>query len=110
MEDTAQKGISKPEGASSVDGRPFTDILKSLVGKNITVVNPESYEGAPVGYRLKTGFYTAKAVGVGTDFMVLVTEFTRSGSKAGTEPAKQYLPISQIKRLSITKSERILHI
>jgi len=34
--------------------KSFNGIVKSLVGNVVTVVNPESYEGAPVGYALRT--------------------------------------------------------
>ena len=107
-EDTARTGISATKSAT--EGRAYADILKSLVGGAVTVVNPESYEGAPVGYALRTGFYKAKATGLGSDHIVIVTEFTPAGRKVPAEPVKQYIPFDRIKRISVTKSERILHL
>jgi hypothetical protein len=36
------------------------------------------------------------------------TEFERK--KGSPEPVKQYIPIAQIKRVSLLKSERVLHL
>lgn len=96
--------------AVATEDRSFTEILKSLVGQTVTIVNPESFEAAPVGYQLKTGFYKAKVSNLGKDFMVLVTELKKVGKAAGTEPVKQFLPIDKIKRISILKSEKLIHI
>ena len=54
-ETTQSQGISKPAApAAATENRSFNDILRSYVGQMVTVVNPESYEGAPVGYALRT--------------------------------------------------------
>ncbi len=94
----------------NTESKSFADVVKSLVGSVVTIVNPESYEGAPVGYALRTGFYKAKAASMGDDFIVVVTEFTPAGRKVEKVPVKQYIPLNRIKRLSMTKSERILHL
>lgn len=104
---------TKPEGAApakapAVEDKNFVDILKALVGKTITVVNPESYEAAPVGYKLTTGFYRGRLTGIGRDYLVMMTEFERK--KGSPEPVKQYIPIAQIKRVSLLKTERVLHL
>lgn len=94
--------------APAVEDKQFVDILKALVGKAITVVNPESYEAAPVGYKITTGFYRGKLTGIGRDYLIMMTEFERK--KGSPEPVKQYIPIDQIKRVSLLKSERVLHL
>ena len=94
----------------NVENKSYVDIIRGLVGNLVTVVNPESYEGAPVGYALRTGFYKAKVTAAGEDYLVLVTEFTPSGRKVEKEPVKQYVPLRRVKRVSMTKSERILHL
>ncbi len=96
-----------PPGATMED-RQFLDILRALVGKSITVVNPESYETAPVGYKLTTGFYRGKLTALGRDYLVMMTEFERK--KGSPEAVKQYIPIQQIKRISLMKAERVLHL
>ena len=87
----------------------FKSVLEGLVGKVVTVVNPESFEDAPVGNRLTTGFYRAKVINVKGDYLCVATEYVhkRGGSK---EPVKQFIPLSQVKRVSLMKSDRIIHI
>ena len=103
---------TKPEAKAApppvVEDKAFTDILKALVGKAITVVNPESYEAAPVGYKITTGFYRGKLTGIGRDYLIMMTEFERK--KGSPDPVKQYIPIAHIKRISLLKTERVLHL
>jgi hypothetical protein len=87
----------------------FRQALEGFLGKVVTVVNPESYEDAPVGHRLTTGFYRAKVVDLGEDVITLVTEYVHAHEKS-KEPVKQYVPLDKIKRLSVMKSERVIHI
>ena len=103
-----EKGTLTPvKPPPAVEDRTYQDLLKGLAGKTVTVVNPESYESAPVGFQLKAGFYRAKVVALGTDYLVLMTEFQKKENK---EPVKQYIPFSSIKRVSMMKMERLLHI
>ena len=88
----------------------YRSVLKSLVGQVVTVVNPESYEHAPVGHQIKTGFYRAKVTGVGQDCVVLVTEFDKKGKDAGKERVRQYIPVERVKRVSVMSSEKLIHI
>jgi hypothetical protein len=88
----------------------FDAVLRSMVGKVVTFVNPESYEDAPVGYRLTTGFYKAKVIAVGQDYLSVATELVHKRGEKEKEPVRQYIPILQIKRVSVLKGERLLHI
>lgn len=88
----------------------FQDVLRGLVGKVVTCVNPESYEDAPVGHQLTTGFYKAKVLAVERDYFTLATEYKHRGTSAEKEPVKQFIPIGRIKRISLMKSERIIHL
>ena len=95
--------------AHSMENRSFLDILKSLVGHAVTVVNPESYEQAHIGHQIKASFYRAKLSAIGTDFIVLLTEDKKPGKEKG-DPVKQFMPLARIKRISMTKTERLIHI
>jgi len=100
----------KPTGSCPppiVEDRSFVDVLRSLIGKVVTVVNPESYEDAPIGHQIRAGFYRAKPVGLGRDYLIVVTEYKHKTDK---EPVKQYIPIANIKRVSLMKSELLIHI
>ncbi len=104
------EGAGSTETKTAGEARSYRDIIKSLIGGVVTIVNPESYEGAPIGYALRTGFYKAKATAIGSDHIVIVTEFTPAGRKVTAEPVKQFIRFDQIKRISVTKTERILHL
>lgn len=101
-----QPELVKPEPV--IEDQSFDMLLKDLLGKTVTVVNAESYEHAPVGYTLKTGFYRAKITGMGRDYLIILTEMKKG--KGEGDPVKQYLPICHIKRVSLMKTERLLHI
>jgi len=88
----------------------FADVLRALVGSVITVANSESYEDAPVGHRLGAGFYKAKVMELKEDHLVLGTQFRHSSGHGNDEPVKQFVPLLRIKRVSVMKSEKILHI
>ena len=88
----------------------FSEVLQALVGKVVTVANAESYEDSPVGHRLGAGFYKAKVLDVKDDHVVLATQFRHSSGHGEDEPVKQFIPKSRVKRISVMKSEKILHI
>ena len=100
---TLQEPAPPPAQTKSAE-TSFRDTLKSLIGKVVTVVTAESYEKAPVGHHLRPAFYKAKPSGLGSDYLVLMTEVKNVGS------AKQLVPLASIKRLSITKGEIVLHL
>jgi hypothetical protein len=102
MPDTDKSAASKIQS--------FHDVLAALVGKVVTVANSESYEDAPVGHRLGAGFYRAKVTSLKEDFLILATQFHHSNPHEDDEAVSQYLPLSRIKRVSVMKSEKILHI
>ncbi|MCZ6786679.1 MAG: hypothetical protein O7E54_05885 [Planctomycetota bacterium] len=109
MAETTKDQGERPAQPAS-ENRKFGDILKSLAGQTVTIVNPESYEQVPLGFEVRTGFYRAKVTAVGIDFVALATDFVRKGKNAGKEPVKQFLPLSRIKRISVMKSERFIHL
>lgn len=88
----------------------FAEVLRSLTGKVVTFVNPESLEDAPMGYQLTTGFYRAKIIGVQDDFIIVATELLHKGRDATKEPVRQFIRLSSIKRISIAKTDTLVHI
>jgi hypothetical protein len=105
-----QSSAAKPAAAPVVEDKNFVDILKSLLGKTVTVANPESYEDAPVGHQIRAGFYRAKLVGMGIDYLIIMTEYVHAGREQSREPAKQFVPFSMIKRVTLMKSELVVHL
>jgi hypothetical protein len=86
----------------------MSDVLKSMTGRLVTMVNPQSLEGAPMGYRLTTGFYKAKIRAVAPEMLTVATEFVPH--HAEKEPVKQFIPIASIKRVSVMKQEIMIHL
>ena len=101
--------MSEPAPAAA-DPKDFRGILKALMGKNLTIVNPESYEAAPVGFRIKEGFYEGKLTGLGPDFIQLATVFESAKKGGGSQPVKQFIPLARIKRISLMKEAVVVHI
>ena len=94
----------------SIESSQFADVLKSLIGQIVTMVNPESFEDAPMGSRLTTGFYRAKVLAVGGDFLTVATEFVHKKGEKAKEPVKQFIPLHQVKRISLMKSDKLIHL
>ena len=91
--------------------KSFRDLLTSHVGKEFTIVNPQSFEESGVGHHLVQNWYPSKLVAVGDDFIVLVLHFQHGAGKHATkEPMEQYVPIAHIKRISLMHSARYLHL
>ncbi len=106
---TAASVSPSPPSSPSNGSQSFRSVLESLVGKTVTVVTAESYEAGPVGHQLRAGFYRAKPIGVGEDVLVLRTERRRQG-KTESEPVKQFIPFERIQRVSVMKTEIVLHL
>lgn len=100
----------QPTAPATKAPQSFQAVLEQLKGKVVTMVNPESFEDAAVGNRLVTGFYKAKITFVGDDYLELVTEFAHKRGEQKKEPVKQYIPLDKIKRISLMKTERLIHI
>jgi hypothetical protein len=98
------------ETASKAEPTTFHDVLKSLVGHVVTIANPESYEIAMGGVqKITTGFYKAKVLTVNDDYVAWISEFT-AGKGAKKEPVKTFIPLAWVKRVSLLKSERLIHL
>ena len=100
----------KPFSPTIVD-TGFLDVLKEYLGKLFTIANAESFEKTGLGYQIGPSSYPAKLIGVGRDYVIVMIEWKLgAGKKATSEPLKQYIPLSRIKRIGIMKSGRQLHI
>jgi len=89
----------------------FREALEFLVGKIVSVANPESYETTAVGQRLATGFYRAKVQAVGSDVVTVISE-AKGKPKDGTKGAqvRQFIAVAHIKRISMPKDGAMLHL
>ena len=99
-----------PGDTKAIAPKTFADILKALVGQVVTMSNPESYEESMAGHRLATDFYKAKVLQVTPEYITVVTEFKHTKGNVPKEPVKQFIPLVAVKRVSVMKSEKIIHI
>jgi len=115
MTDAAAAGATEPESNTAqksplMSAKSFDAVLRALIGRAITIVTIESYEKAPMGAQLTQGFFRGKVVGVENDFVTIATEFAPKVKNAQPEPVRQFIPLNRVKRVSIMKSEILLHL
>ncbi len=95
----------------TIEDKDFVDVLKDHLGKVFTIANSESFEKTGIGHQISASSYPARLLGVGRDYVIVLIEWKHgTGKKTVTEPLKQYIPVSKIKRVGIMKSGRQLHI
>ena len=103
-----QQATQAPPKETNED-RGYRDILESLIGKKVTVVNPESFEALPAeGHELRKGFYPGKINGFGKDYLIFQTVL--AATKKDRQPVKQYIPLNRIKRISMMRNGTLLHL
>ncbi len=110
MTESAAAPEDNPTSQTTPQVHGLGDILRSLAGKVVTMVNPESLENAPMGYQLTTGFYRAKVLAVHDDMVSIATELVHKGRETTKEPVRQFIPFDRIKRISFAKSDVLVHI
>lgn len=102
-----------PQAAQSpaAEHHTFADVLQTLLGKIVMFVNAESFEEGGLGYTLEAGWYRGKLTAIGQDYLIVVSEFKHGvGKQATTEPIKQYIPRDKVKRITVMKSQILVHI
>ena len=105
----SEQQATPAEPAATTEDRDYRGILESLVGKKVTVVNPESFEALPhEGHELRKGFYPGKISAIGNDYMVFQTVL--AATKKDRQPVKQFIPIARIKRISVMRTGTLLHL
>ncbi len=104
--------VPTPKARGSRDS--FERLLRSLVGKTVTVIDPESYEEAPVGHRIQAAIYKAQLLGVGDDYITLASQFVHRGPGAVNgskrETIRHYVPLDRIKRVSLLAKQAMIHL
>ncbi len=100
-----------PAKAPAIENKRFVEILHGMLGKVVLFVNAESFEEGGLGYTLEAGWYRGKLTGIGTDYLSIITEFKHGvGKSASKEPITQYVPIDKVKRVTVMKTQVLIHI
>ena len=101
---------AEPELKSTPQIQSMRDVLRSLVGKLIVVSTPDSLKTIPLGHQIKPSCYKAKILKVFDAMALLAAEGSRKTEQEKPATLKQYLPLSVVKRVCISKEEIHLHL
>lgn len=85
----------------------FVDLLKDWVGKDVTVVNPESYKLTALGKGLSFQTYSATMSEMGGDYVKITFSAVKQEQQTSVE---QLIPLKNIKRISLWGDERLIHL
>ena len=83
-------------------------ILTKLIGQVITVINPQTYTPTLTGYKIDSSAYKAKVISCDNGILRLLVDYLSDPRKKVTEKAQQFVPVDQIKRILISKTQRIV--
>ncbi len=85
----------------------FQEMLKSWQGGPVTVVNPQSFRRGAITDAIDLETFEAKLVRVGEDFVEVSYEAKKKGE---VQPVTQFIPFTQIRRVSVWGSENLIHV
>jgi hypothetical protein len=91
-----------------VENGSFDEILTGLTGQIVTIINPLSYIPTLTGCKVDTETYKAKVISCENGILKILVEYVSDPRKNIREKAYQFIPIDQIKRIMVSKSERIV--
>lgn len=91
-----------------MDAKSMHDILHALMGQVVTVVNPQSYIPTLTGYKIDVETYKAKIVSYEDNTLKVLTEYMRDPHKKVKEKVYQFVPREQIKRVTVSQTERFI--
>lgn len=91
-----------------MDSKNLEEILEGLIGQIIIVINPLSYIPTLTGPKIDVNTYKAKVVSCENGILRILIDYLRDPHKNVKEKAYQFVPIDQIKRVMISKTERFV--
>ena len=91
-----------------MDAKSLKEILQALTGQVVTIVNPQSYIPTLTGYKIDVETYKAKIISFEDDTLKILTEYLRDPHKKLKEKVYQFVPREQVKRVTVSQSERFI--
>ncbi len=85
----------------------FISVLKEWENSTVTIINPESYSLGMLGDKIAFESYEVTLVAASDDFIHI--SYTRAKKGEDTK-VEQYIPIGQVKRVSIWGDEKFIQI
>jgi hypothetical protein len=91
-----------------MDAKTIDEVCKALIGQVVTIINPQSYIPTLTGYKIDVQTYKAKVLGYESHTLKILTEYISDPHKKVKEKAFQFIPGQQIRRVTISQSERFI--
>jgi len=91
-----------------MDAKTIEEVCNSLIGQVVTVINPQSYIPTLTGYKIDVQTYKAKVLAYEGDTLKILTEYVSDPHKKVKEKAYQFIPSQQIRRITVSQSERFI--
>lgn len=91
-----------------MDAKSINEVCTSLIGQVVTVINPQSFITTLTGYKIDVQTYKAKVVSYEDHTLKILTEYMSDPHKKVKEKAFQFIPGQQIRRITISQSERFI--
>lgn len=91
-----------------MEAKSVDEVLQALVGQIVTVINPQSYVRTLTGYEIDVETYASKVISYEGKTLKILTEYVRDPHKKAKEKVYQFIPLQQIKRVTISKTEKFI--
>jgi len=91
-----------------MDPKTMEDAFRILEGQLVTVINTQSYVRTLTGYKVDVETYKAKVVSFEDDTVKIITEYMKDPVKKVKEKVFQFIPLPQIKRVTISATEKFI--
>jgi len=88
-------------------GEEFKAVLESWTNEKVKVINPASYRKGAITEGIALETYEATIKAVGSDFVHLTFEAQKKGKP---ENVDQYVPLNEVKRISVWGDEKYLQL
>jgi hypothetical protein len=99
---------SERRGGNGQNIDSLEEILGSLVGQVITVINPQTYTPTLTGYKIDSSAYRAKVMSCENGILRLLFEFLCDPHRKTKEKAQQFVPVDQVKRVMISPKLKLV--
>ena len=101
-----QTEISQKDNGQKIDS--LEKVLSTLVGHIITVVDPQTYAPTLTGYEIEPTAYKAKVISCENGILRLLLEYLSDPRNKTKERAQLFVPVDQIKRVMVAKSQKLV--
>jgi len=91
-----------------MDPKSMTEAFQFLTGQLVTIINTQSYVRTLTGYKVDVETYKAKIISFEDNTLKILTEFVKDPHKKIKEKIYQFIPVAQIKRVTMSPTEKFV--